>query len=118
MLPQKFEKNERLRLRNDFKKLFDSNSRSVNSYFVLVFRKNNLEYSRIGVSIKRKFGKAVLRNKLRRQIKEIYRLNKDNFPQGYDFLFIPRKALSEKYKDTNFLDIKKMIFDSVRKLKE
>jgi len=117
MVSQNFEKNERLRLRNDFKKLFDSKGRAVNSYFVLVYRKNDLEYSRIAVSIKRKFGKAVLRNKLRRQIKEIYRTNKDKFPQGYDFLFIPRKALSEVYKNTKFFDIKKMIFDNVRKVK-
>lgn len=117
MVSQTFEKNERLRLRNDFKKLFDSKGRSVNSYFVLVFRKNDLEYSRIAVSIKKKFGKAVLRNKLRRQIKEIYRTNKQDFPQGYDFLFIPRKALSNIYKDVDYSDIKKMIFDTVRKVK-
>ena len=117
MVSQKFEKNERLRLRNDFKKLFDSKGRSVNSYFVLVFRENNLGYSRIAVSIKRKFGKAVLRNKLRRQIKEIYRTNKSEFPQGYDFLFIPRKALSNIYKNVDFFEIKKMIFDNVRKVK-
>ncbi|MGM0640229.1 MAG: ribonuclease P protein component [Thermotogota bacterium] len=117
MVSQKFEKNERLRLRNDFKKLFDSKGRAVNSYFVLVFRKNDLEYSRIAVSIKKKFGKAVLRNKLRRQIKEIYRTNKQNFPQGYDFLFIPRKALSNIYKNVDYSDIKNMIFDTVRKVK-
>jgi ribonuclease P protein component len=117
MVSQKFEKNERLRLRNDFKKLFDSKSRAVNSYFVLVFRENNLGYSRIAVSIKRKFGKAILRNKLRRQIKEIYRTNKSEFPQGYDFLFIPRKALSEIYKKVDFFEIKKMIFDNVRKVR-
>lgn len=54
---------------------------------------NNLGFSRIGVSLRREsFKLAVTRNKLRRRVKEIFRLNKRNLSKGYDIIVIPRAS--------------------------
>lgn len=51
---------------------------------------NGLGFSRIGVSLRREnFRLAVERNRLRRRIKEAFRLNKDNLAKGYDIIAVP-----------------------------
>ena len=55
---------------------------------------NGLGYSRIGVSLRREnFRLAVQRNKVRRFIKEAYRLNKGRFAKGYDIIIIPKSGI-------------------------
>lgn len=47
--------------------------------------------TRFGFSISKKLGKAVVRNRVKRMLKEICRLNTDWFDQGYDYIIIPKK---------------------------
>jgi ribonuclease P protein component len=47
-------------------------------------KKNNLERTRLGVSISKKVGKSVVRNRLKRRIKEIFRQSMGNIKKGYD----------------------------------
>lgn len=56
---------------------------------------NEYGISRMGISLGRgQFKLAVERNKLRRRLKEIFRLNKHNFAKGYDIIAIPRTRCS------------------------
>ncbi|OQY09352.1 MAG: ribonuclease P protein component [Marinitoga sp. 4572_148] len=112
-----FKKSERIHLKNDFDKVFSCGKRHVNDYFVVVYTENNLGYSRIGITIKRKFGKAHKRNKLKRYIREIYRRNKSLFPQDYDIVFLPRKKLSKIFDDLSFNDVKNIILNIAERLK-
>jgi len=96
---QSLSKTERLRRKADFDRVFKKGKSIVDSFFVVLYVKNSLPFSRIGVSIKRKFGKAHVRNRLRRLVKEVYRTNKSVFPAGYDILFIARKDLSDLFKE-------------------
>ncbi len=57
--------------------------------------KNSLDYSRLGISVGRKFGNAVKRNRAKRLVREFFRRNKHIIPKGYDFVFLPRKNLLE-----------------------
>jgi len=57
----------------------------------IVYRPNRKGYRRLGLSVGRKIGPAVRRNRAKRILREIFRRNKDLFPEGYDFVFIPRK---------------------------
>lgn len=57
----------------------------------LYVRKNNLEYSRIGITVSKKIGKAVVRNKIRRRMKEIYREFEQDIAKGYDLVFVVKK---------------------------
>ncbi|AEX85236.1 ribonuclease P [Marinitoga sp. 1135] len=112
-----FKKFERIYLRRDFDKLFSCGKRHVNKYFVVVYLKNELGYSRIGITIKRKFGKAHKRNKLKRYIREIYRRNKSLFPQEFDIIFLPRKTLSKEFDNLTFEEIKNILLDIAENLK-
>jgi ribonuclease P protein component len=47
---------------------------------------------RVGVSVSAKVGKAVVRNKIRRRLKEIFRMNQDGFRQGFDLVVVARDA--------------------------
>lgn len=93
---------ERLRLRRDFQLLSEKGRALQGQFLVLIYRRNGLGYSRIAVSVKRKFGKSNRRNKVRRWIKECFRTRKHQFPRGYDMLFIVRKAASEESREISF----------------
>jgi ribonuclease P protein component len=100
-----FRKKERLRLRRDITLVFKFGKAIQTEDFVILFRKNGLDYSRIAISVKKKFGKANRRNKLRRWVRECFRLNKDVIPKGYDFMIIARRALSEKFETSSYKSI-------------
>ncbi|SHE61849.1 ribonuclease P protein component [Marinitoga hydrogenitolerans DSM 16785] len=116
-MKETFKKRERIHFKNDFDKVFSCGKRHINEYFVVVYTKNNLTYTRIGITIKRKFGKAYKRNKLKRYIREIYRRNKGLFPQDYDIVFLPRKKLSKDFDNMSFDDIKNIILNISERLK-
>jgi ribonuclease P protein component len=61
-------------------------------YYLL---RHGQEEFRLGVSVSKKLGNAVVRNRLRRVIKEIVRLHSDRIPPGYDFIVIARKPAAE-----------------------
>jgi len=65
-----------------------------NNYFVIYYRKNK-ESNRFGISIPKKTGKANLRNKIKRRIKNIIDLNKNYIHSSYDYVIIVRKRLIE-----------------------
>jgi ribonuclease P protein component len=51
---------------------------------------NELGFTRVGFSVSRKVGIAVLRNRLKRLYREAFRLSRDQLPKGFDFVLIPR----------------------------
>lgn len=109
-------KRERLKLRRDITLLFKFGKAVQNEDFVIIYRKNGLDYSRIAVSVKKKFGKANRRNKLRRWIKECFRLNKSEIIKGYDFLIIARKALSEKFERSSYASVCKLLLSVLERI--
>ncbi len=98
-------KYERLKLRRSFDLIYQKGNTVQNDWFILLYIRNGLDYSRIGIVIKRAFGKANRRNKLRRWYRECYRLNKKDIPQGYDYLLIVRSKLGSRYESLNYNDL-------------
>ncbi|KPU26452.1 ribonuclease P [Caloranaerobacter sp. TR13] len=93
---------KKLKLKNsrEFKRVYNHGSSYANKYLVIFFIRNNLGYNRVGFSVTKKIGKSVVRNRIRRLMKEAYRLNSDKLKQGYDLVFIPRKiAVGYGYKE-------------------
>ena len=82
----------RLRKRRDFSYTFKKGKSLANYCLVLVYRKTNAEVTRVGFSISKKFGTAVKRNRIKRQLREIYRSKIDNIKPGYDLVFIARRG--------------------------
>lgn len=83
----------RLRNSREFKKIYSGGKNYWNRNLILYVKKNHMENSRVGYSITKKIGNSVVRNKIRRRMKEIYRLNFDNIKDGYDLIFIPKKNI-------------------------
>ncbi|MBS4539312.1 ribonuclease P protein component [Clostridium sp. D2Q-11] len=93
---------KKLKLRNnrDFRKVYDKGKSISNKYLVMFYIKNGLDYNRVGFSTTKKLGNAVIRNKVKRLIKESFRLNNDNLINGYDIVFLARiRANSASYED-------------------
>lgn len=90
----------RLRNNMEFKKVYSGGKNYWNRNLVLYVRKNNMEHSRVGYSITKKIGNSVVRNKVRRRMKEIYRLEFNNIKAGYDIIIIPKKNIVDiSYRD-------------------
>ncbi|MFD0674496.1 ribonuclease P protein component [Cohnella sp. GCM10027633] len=94
----------RLRKREDFNVVYRYGRSFANSQFVVYWRKRGVDKAtgtfRMGVSASSKLGGAVVRNRLRRMVKEIVRLNAGKLLVDMDLILIVRKpALSLPYKE-------------------
>lgn len=76
---------------SDFKRLYYKGKSAVKKRIVLYYRKNRFSYNRLGITVSVKVGNAVVRNRIRRLIKENYRLLKD-VSQGYDIVIVARNS--------------------------
>lgn len=70
--------------------MYQKGKSSVNSYLVLYVRPNRLGHNRLGVTVSTKLGKAVVRNRVRRRLREVWRLNDAQLKQGYDMILVGR----------------------------
>ena len=84
---------ERIRSDKDFTGLYKSGSRYRGRYFTLVYRPNNLGFSRLGVVASSKVGPAVVRNMVKRRIREIFRRNKQEVAVPTDLIVIVRREI-------------------------
>ncbi|GAB2717206.1 ribonuclease P protein component [Paenibacillus thermoaerophilus] len=86
------ERELRLTKREWFSQVYNRGKSAANHQFVLYYlRRPKLERFRVGISASKKLGGAVVRNRLRRMIKEIVRLNEERIETGYDLVIIIRK---------------------------
>ncbi|MDR1395898.1 MAG: ribonuclease P protein component [Deltaproteobacteria bacterium] len=86
---QGYPKEVRLRKRGDYLRLSKNNTaRFFLAGFLVAVRPNGGPVSRLGVIVTRKLGRAVLRNCLKRRVREFFRLCREKWPAGLDILFI------------------------------
>ncbi len=85
----------RLRKRADIERVRALKRSWAHPLLVLYVAPNDLGITRIGVSVSRKVGSAVVRNRVKRRIREAARLRYEELVQGYDLLFIARPAAAE-----------------------
>ena len=95
-----YSKKERLLKRSDFVNLNQGSRRLHSKNFLIIIKKNDLGFSRLGITVTKRIGKAVRRNRIKRLVREFFRLNKDKLPKGYDILVIARADVSTlKFQD-------------------
>ena len=86
----------------EYRFIYRNGRRKANRYFVLYYIKNNLEYSRFGISVSRKLGGAVKRNRIKRLIREIVRLKDDTREMGLDMIIVAREGMiGVNFKEAN-----------------
>jgi ribonuclease P protein component len=80
--------------RGEFDAVYRTGKRRSNSHFTVFFRANQMPQSRFGFSIKKAIGGAVVRNRIRRRVREVVRCHRQEIPQGWDFVIHPKKAVA------------------------
>lgn len=78
-----------LKLNHIFRRLY-ATSGHANGYLVLYARENRSANNRVGVTVSKKLGGAVVRNRVRRRLREVYRLNESLFAPGWDIVVVAR----------------------------
>ena len=81
-----------------FRRLYQKGASAVGGGMVLYCRKNNLGHNRLGVTVSVKLGHAVVRNRVRRRFRELYRLHKPEMQPGFDVILVARgRAVRSTY---------------------
>ena len=76
----------------EFRRLYDKGARAAMPRLVLYCRKSRGGKNRLGLTVGKKTGKAVVRNRVRRRLREIYRLNEQRLVKGVDIVIVARTA--------------------------
>ncbi len=93
--PQTFPKEARLLSRREFRRVYDEGQRRSGRLGAVFFRPNGLPRTRLGITAPTRLGSAVLRNRIKRRLREVFRLNRGAIPAGWDIVWNPREAVAE-----------------------
>ena len=90
-------KEYRVKKNEDFSRIIKRKQSMANRTFIIYYLKNDIGHARIGISVSKKLGKAVIRNKIKRQVRMIIK-ETINLDDNYDYIVIIRN----KYLDLDF----------------
>ena len=82
----------------EFRRIYRKGKSAVAPTMVLYCQRNRQGRTRLGVTVSTKLGKAVVRNRVRRRFREIWRLHKNDMEQGWDIILVARvRAVETSY---------------------
>ena len=84
-----------IKLNHEFRRVYSKGKSAVTPCLVVYARRAGRDRNRIGFTVSTKLGKAVKRNRIRRQLREIYRLNEDRFLRGTELVVVARARAAE-----------------------
>jgi len=105
---------ERIRKKKDFLLVYRDGKRHRGKVFNLIYLSNNLGFSRLAVVVSRKVGSAVERNKIKRNMRDLFRKNKELFTVYADMIIIPKKGIL----DISHSDLQKEYFAAVASINQ
>ena len=104
----RYYKSDRLLKRPEFIAL--KNGRNVSDrFFILAYRSNTLEKSRLGITVTRKIGGAVIRNRIKRVVREFYRMNRQRISGHWDINIIAKKAAADAPSDLILISLRSLV---------
>ena len=92
----------------EFRRVYSKGSSAVSPRIVVYCRKNGGRTNRLGITVSAKLGHAVQRNRTRRRLREIYRLNESSLLSGYDIVIVSRsRGMAAPYSqlEADFLEL-------------
>ena len=105
---------QRLRRRQDFERVYRSRQKCNNKEFVVYYCANDLLLDRLGLTVSRRFGGAVLRNRAKRLLRELFRTNTVAGVSGADLVVKPNRSLLE----TEFTELERRWRQTLRKIRK
>jgi ribonuclease P protein component len=93
--PQRFRRGDRLKKRYEFRQAQLSGRRIHTPHFLIVVQPNALHNTRLGITVTKKVGTAVQRNRIKRVVREVFRRNRQLFPPSQDLVFIAKRGASD-----------------------
>lgn len=109
---RRFPRTHRLTARKQFLEVYDRGRRASSSSFVLFALPNGLGHCRIGLTVTRKTGGAVTRNRVKRRLREIYRTNRELFDEPFDLVVNARPSIKER----SFDELERELLRTYRRL--
>ena len=98
MTDQRFPKRHRIRKQCEFDRVYADNAYAADGVLVVSGCRNGLGYTRLGLSVSRKVGSAVVRNRWKRLMRESFRTRPDRVPAGFDFVVRPRRGAQPAFR--------------------
>ena len=92
---QRFRSADRLQKRYEFKRAQLSGRRIHTPHFLIVVLPNAVQNTRLGITVTKKVGTAVQRNRIKRVVREVFRRNRELFPASHDLVFIAKRGATE-----------------------
>lgn len=102
---------ERLTKNYEFREVYKKGRSLANRELVLYVLKRDDPLKRIGISISKKVGNAVRRNRLKRILREVFRLNRGKMKEGLDLVFIVRRGT----RISNYKEMENHVLDLLKK---
>jgi ribonuclease P protein component len=93
--PQRFRRADRLKKRYEFRQAQLSGRRIHTPHFLIVVQPNALQNTRLGITVTKKVGTAVQRNRIKRVVREVFRRNRQLFPAAHDLVFIAKRGATD-----------------------
>lgn len=85
-----FSRDFRVVRQTDFDRIYGARCSASDDMLLVFACRNGLAHSRLGISVSRKVGNAVARARWKRRIRDAFRTQKEDLPQGFDLVVIPR----------------------------
>lgn len=104
-----FSKAERLRKRREFLGVYERGDKIRSTYFVLYMLENGRPHHRLGITVSRKIGRAVVRNRIKRRLREIFRANKQAIYPHCDLVVNAKRSAARAHNQQIQEDILKGI---------
>ena len=96
----------------EFRRLYTRGKSAGNSLLVMYQRRNGSQTNRLGITVGGKVGGAVVRNRVRRRIREIYRLGEGRLKRGYDIVIVARV----RAKDASYDELERALWGLARRM--
>ena len=98
-------KADRISKRSEFRYISNFGKKLEDKYFIVLFCIGQTERSRLGLTVSRKVGNAVKRNRVKRLLREYFRLNRQKLDGNWDINIIAKKDAADLTLDQVFLSL-------------
>ena len=107
-----FPRQQRILRPADYRAIYETGLRIQSKGFVLFVRKNELDHHRLGITVSRKVGGSVVRNRIKRWFREIYRRLAADLPNHFDLVVNAKRGCGE----SRFLDLRDEFISVTRRI--